>query len=119
VGSKNLEKAVSFYADDATLLYPNTPAIVGKDNITAYMKPFFADPAFTVQYQIRGVEVAQSGELGYTEGTMTSTMTDPNTGKPVNDRAKWLTLRKRRTDGSWKIIRDTYSSDLPLSGPSK
>jgi len=117
--SKDIEKVLSFYADDATLMYPNTPPIIGKDAIRAYEKPFFADPAFTVQYQITGVDVAQSGDLGYTQGTQTYTTSDPKTGKVVTDRGKWLTVRKKQADGSWKIVRDTASSDLPLSNPSK
>jgi uncharacterized protein (TIGR02246 family) len=112
--SKDLEKTLSFYADDATLMYPNMPSIVGKDNIKAYMKTSFADSALTLQYQITGVDVAQSGDLGYTKGTLTYTMTDPRTGKPTNDRGKMLTVRRKESDGSWKIVQDTFSSDLPL-----
>jgi len=117
--SKNPEKWLSFFEDDATLLYPNMPAIVGKDNIRGYAKVVFADPAVTVQYQITGVDVAQSGDLGYTQGTVTSTTTDLKTGKVVPDRGKWLTVRRKQADGSWKIVRDAWSSDLPLSNPNK
>jgi uncharacterized protein (TIGR02246 family) len=117
--SKDIEKALGFFANDAILMFPNMPAIVGKDNIRAYIKASFADPAFTVQYQIIGVDVAQSGDLGYTQGTLTSATTDPKTGKVVTDRGKWLTVRRKQADGSWKIVRDTWSSDLPLSNPSK
>ena len=117
--SRDIEKVLSFYADDATLMYPNMPSIVGKNAIAAYEKPFFADPAFTVQYQITGVDVAQAGDLGYTQGTQTYTMTDPKTGKVVTDHGKWLTVRKKQADGSWKIVRDAASSDLPLSSASK
>src|SRR5215469_12616415 len=45
--SKDLEKILSFFADDVILLYPNTPPIVGKDAMRAYEKQFFADPSFT------------------------------------------------------------------------
>jgi len=117
--SKNPEKWLSFFEDDATLLYPNMPAIVGKDNIRGYAKVVFADPAVTVQYQITGVDVAQSGDLGYTQGTVTSTTTDLRTGKPMNDRGKWITIRKKQADGTWKIVQDAWNSDLPLSNPSK
>jgi uncharacterized protein (TIGR02246 family) len=117
--SKDIEKALGFYANDAILMFPNTPAIVGKDSIRTYMKSSFADTAFAVQYQITGVDVAQSGDLGYTQGTVTSVTTDPKTGKVVNDRGKWLTVRRKQADGSWKIVRDAWSSDLPLSNPRK
>ena len=117
--SKDLEGTLSFYADDATLMYPNMPAITGKDRIRAFMKPFFADPAFTCQYQLNSVDVSQSGDLGYTQGSQTYTMTDPKTGKPMSDRGKWLTVRKKQSDGSWKIVQDTGSSDLPLPSADK
>ena len=117
--SKDLEKALSFYADDATLMYPNMPAIVGKDALRAYQKQFLADPSFTIQSQITKVEVSESGDLGYTQGTSTWTMTDSKTGKPMSDRGKWLTVRKKQADGSWKIVQDAVSSDLPLSSASK
>jgi uncharacterized protein (TIGR02246 family) len=117
--SKDIEKALGFYANDAILMFPNMPAIVGKDSIRAYMKSSFADTAFTVQYQITGVDVAQSGDLGYTQGTLTSATTDPKTGKVVTDRGKWLTVRRKQADGSWKIVRDAWSSDLPLSRAGK
>jgi uncharacterized protein (TIGR02246 family) len=117
--SKDIEKAVGFYTNDAILMFPNMPAIVGRDSIRAYIKSSFADTAFTVQYQITGVDVAQSGDLGYTQGTVTSATTDPKTGKVVTDRGKWLTVRRKQADGSWKIVRDAWSSDLPLSNPSK
>ena len=117
--SKDMEKVLSFYADDATVMYPNTPPIAGKDALRAYEKQFFTDAAFTTQFQITGVDVAQSGDLGYTQGTQTYTMTDPKTGKVVTDRGKWLTVRQKQADGSWKIVRDTASSDLPLSNEGK
>src|SRR6202790_4633017 len=42
--SKDIEKALGFFANDAILMFPNMPAIVGKDNIRAYIKASFADP---------------------------------------------------------------------------
>ena len=74
---------------------------------------------FTIQSQLTDLDVAQSGDLGYTQGTLTDTSTDPKTGKVVTDRGKWLTVRKKQADGSWKIVRDTFSSDLPLSNGGK
>ena len=117
--SKDLEKILSFFADDVILLYPNTPPIVGKDAMREYEKQFFDDPSFTMQAQIISLDVAQSGDLGYTQGTETVTTTNPKTGKAVTDRYKWLTVRKKQADGSWKIVQDAVSSDLPLSSASK
>jgi ketosteroid isomerase-like protein len=117
--SKDIEKALSFNADSITYMSPNMPVIIGKENLRAYMKPVVADPAFTCQYQIANVDVSQSGDLGFTQGTYTCTMTDPKSGKLTSDRGKWLTVRKKQPEGSWKIVQDIFNSDLPLPSASK
>ena len=118
--SKDLDKAVSFIADDAVVMNPNTAALRGKDQIRASMKQgFFDDPTSAITYQITAIEVAQSGELGYTSGTYAFTSSDPITKKPVTDHGNWLTVRKKQPDGSWKIVRDMSNSDLPLPNPGK
>jgi uncharacterized protein (TIGR02246 family) len=114
--SKDLEKAVSFYASDAVAMNPNVPALRGKDQIRASMKAEFDDPSAAPQYQITAVDVAESGELGYTAGTYTFTSTSPATKTLATDRGKWVTIRKQDADGNWKIVQDIVNSDLPSDG---
>jgi len=111
--SKDLDKAVAGYADDATVLDPNLAAITGRVNFRANLKPFFADKNFAIHWDAVKVDVAQSGDIGYTQGTLTYTITDPSTGQPFTDRAKYLTVWKKQSDGSWRVVEDTYNSDLP------
>ena len=66
MAAKDFEKSMSYYADDASLLISNAPAINGKDAIRAAMKPMFDDPNFALTFQASRVEVAKSGDLGYT-----------------------------------------------------
>ena len=66
VAAKDFEKTVSYYADDASLLMSNAPAANGKDAIRAALKPVFDDPNFSLAFQPSRVEVAKSGDLGYT-----------------------------------------------------
>jgi ketosteroid isomerase-like protein len=117
--SKDLDKAVAGYADDATVLDPNLPAITGRDNFRANLKPFFADKNFAIHWDAVKVDVAQSGDLGYTRGTLTYTITDASTGQPFTDRAKYLTVWKKQPDKTWRVVEDTYNSDLPPTPPSK
>jgi ketosteroid isomerase-like protein len=112
--AKDLEKAVSYYADDASLLLPNAPAINGKDAIRAAWKPFVDDPNYAFTGQGSRFEVAKSGELGYTQGTYTITLTDPTTKKPFTDKGKYLIAYKKQADGTWKGVAEMDSSDLPL-----
>jgi ketosteroid isomerase-like protein len=119
MGAKDFEKSMSFYADDASLLMANAPAINGKEAIRAAFKPVFDDPNFALAFQASRIEVAKSADLGYTQGAYTLTITDPGTKKPFTDKGKYLTTFKKQTDGSWKAVADMVSSDVPLPVPGK
>jgi ketosteroid isomerase-like protein len=58
------------------------------------------------------VGVARSGELGYTSGTYDFSMKDAS-GKIISDKGKYVTVWKKQADGTWKVLLDTYNSDLP------
>jgi uncharacterized protein (TIGR02246 family) len=116
--SKDLDNAISFYKDDATVLNPGMPAVIGKENIRAVMQKYFADKNFTLHFEAAKVEVAQSGDIGYSQGTAESTMTDPATGKVVNEKGKYLTVWQKQSNGGWRAIEDMYNTDQTVSSTS-
>ena len=34
-------------------------------------------------------------------------------GKTISDKGKYLTVWKKEADDTWKVLLDTYNSDLP------
>ncbi len=62
------------------------------------------------------MEVARSGELAYLNGTYELTMNDAS-GKPANDRGKYVEVWKKQADGAWKCVADIWNSDLPAPAP--
>jgi len=113
--TKDADKASSFYAADATVLLPNAPAFSNHGAIKDAMKPMLDDPNFKVTFSATRVDVAKSGDLAYTQGPYTMTMTNPATKKPIDDRGKYLTVWKKQADGSWKAVEDTFMTDRPLA----
>ena len=111
--TKDVEKWVAHYTDDASVLLPNVPIATGKDAIRAAMKPLMSDPNFAVTFSANRVGVAKSGELGYTQGAYSMTVTDPKTKAPSTEKGKYLTVYSKQTDGSWKAVEDTFMSDAP------
>jgi uncharacterized protein (TIGR02246 family) len=111
--SKDVDKTVAYYSDDATVLPPNSPSVTGKDQIRAIWKSMIEPAGSTIGWKVTKAEVAKSGDLGYVSGTYE--MTDMSTGKPVNDRGKYLEVWKKQADGSWKCVADMFSSDLPAA----
>lgn len=110
---KDSASFATFFADDATVMFPHEPVFKGMDAIKAVLTPMMQDPNFALSFTTDKVEV--SGILAYTQGTV-SLKTTARDGKPFTDTGKYLTVWKKQTDGSWKVIEDIFNSDLPPGG---
>ena len=115
---KNVDKILSHYADDAVLMTPGIPPSNGKAAIRNSIKELIADPALSIKFNASNIEVARSGDIAYTQGTYTLTMTDPQTKKPIHDHGSYVTTYRKQPDGSWKAVADIASSELTSSSPA-
>src|ERR687883_2042274 len=66
--AKDLDKSVAFVTDDGSVLAPNAPIATGHAAIRQLFSGFFALPNLKISWHPVRVEVARSGELGYTSG---------------------------------------------------
>ena len=94
------------YAEDAALANPGAPLVTGIDAIRKETAAFAGDPNLKVQFASDRIQVAASGDLAYTRGHYTLTMTDPATKKPVNSKGSYLTVWQKQNDGAWKAVED-------------
>ena len=117
--SKDAAKIAARYEDDAVLMVPGGPPTSGKDAIQKSLAGMVADPALSLKFQSSRVDVATSGDLGYTQGSYTLTLTDPQTRKVVNDHGSYVTTYRKQADGSWKAVADIASSEVPPAAPGK
>ena len=116
--SKDAEKLASHYADSAILMSPGMPPSSGKDAIRKTLTGMLADPALSLKFQASNVEVARSGDMAYTQGSYTMTMTDPNTKQVINDHGSYVTTYSKQPDGSWKAVADIATSETPPPPPA-
>ena len=114
-GAKDVDKTVSYYSEDAVVMPPNAASATTKEAIRALWKDLLTDA--NISWKTKKVEVAQSGDLAFSSGAYEVTLNDP-TGKPVNDRGKFLEVWKKQADGKWKCTMDIWNSDLPASAPA-
>ena len=110
-GAKDLDKTVSFYADDAMVLPPNEAAKTTKDAIRALWKGLI-DSVTDVSWKTTRVEMAKSGEMACLTGTYELTMKDG-----TKDRGKYCEVWEKK-GGTWKCGTDIWNSDLPALGSS-
>ena len=114
--SKDLDKTLSYYSDDATVLPPNAPIATTKEEIRKIWQDMLASAGLAISWKATKVEVAKSGDLGFVSGTYELTMNDAS-GKPVTDKGKYVEVWEKKADGKWKCGTDTWNSDLPAPAP--
>jgi uncharacterized protein (TIGR02246 family) len=115
--ARDPEKIAAHYADAAVLIVPGAPATSGKPAIHDSLKQMVADPALSLKFQASIVDVAKSGDLGYTQGSYTLTATDPQSKQLINDHGSYVTVYHKEADGTWKAVSDIASSAVPPSAP--
>jgi len=119
INTKDPEKWLSHLTDDASFLAPGAPIATGKDAMKSIVKSLVSDPNFALSFSSTKVEVAKSGDIGYSVGMYSLTMSDPVTKVRMVDTGKYLTTFKKQSDGSWKAVADMINSDMPPPAPPK
>ena len=97
------EAFLSFAAEDAVLMRNNT-LIQGKEKIKALLQSEESENVSLV-WEPDFVDVSASGDLGYTYGKFTYTLTDSLGNENVME-GVFHTVWKRQADGTWKFVWD-------------
>ena len=91
---------------------PNRPALFGKAALEESKRKGHKKWNYESQ-DIKVEETQVFGDLGFARGTYTATLTAKAGGKTRKVDGKYLTIFKKQADGSWKIARDCYNSNVP------
>lgn len=127
LASRNISRLVAHYAEDAVLMTSGEPASAGPEAIRKTLEQLVSDPALSLKVEPTKVEVATSGDLGYTQGSYTLTVTNPVTKQPISDHGSYVTTYRKQADGTWKAVADIETSgvsptsqvDAPATPPKK
>lgn len=103
----------SVYAPDAIVLRPHAPAIEGREAIQEWLKTL--PPISNAKGEVH--EVLGHGDLAYTRGTYSMSFSIPGVPAPIEEHGKFVQIFRKQADGSWKMTREIYNSDLPLPAP--
>lgn len=115
--AKDVEQTIGYYSADAIVLPPNAASAATRDAVRNVWKEMLATPGLVITWQPAKVQLAKSGDMGWVSGTYELTMNDAS-GKPINDRGKYLEVWEKRADGNWKCRADMWNSDLAVSVPA-
>ncbi len=106
--SKDVEKILSYWTDDALVISAGEPALKGKAGIRQMVEGSFKSPGFQISWEPKSAEVSKSGDMGYLLENTKMIMTD-STGKQSTQNFEAITIWKKQADGSWKCAVDVLS----------
>ena len=115
--AKDTEGLADHYTEDAYFVAPGVTA----DGSTAIRQVFAnasVDPAFQVQFASDRIDVASSDDLAYARGKFSEKYTDKKTGKVMSASGTYITVYKKQTDGSWKVVEDIAAADPATVKPA-
>lgn len=114
VRENNWTAWADFYVPDALVLAPNAPAIRGRDAMVEWARALPPVTSFTRTSD----EVEGSGDIAYLRGGYQWVLSPPN-GPAMPDSGKYIQIWRRQPDGTWKIVRAIFNSDLPAAAPQR
>jgi ketosteroid isomerase-like protein len=114
VADRDLEK----FADlvDADAVFYGTRVLHGRDEVVESWSSLFAEDAIaTLRWRPIAVEVARSGDLGYTRGEFEQTVRDEDGGVQIS-RGSYVSIWRKGQDGRWRAVLDIGTPPEPVEG---
>src|SRR5688500_1314832 len=106
--SRNVDSTLSFWTDDARLISPGEPPVVGRNAIREMLVHAFESPNFSVSWHTADVIVAPGGDMAYSHGT--NLFAIPNaTGGVDTLRGQAVVVWRKGDDGRWRSAVDSWT----------
>src|SRR5882724_2125216 len=89
--SRNMEKTLSYWADDAVVISAGDAPLRGKQAIRQMVEGSYKNPSFNISWEPQSAEISKSGDLGYLIED-TKIRVNDSTGKSVTQNYKGVTV---------------------------
>src|SRR5438477_9514854 len=111
---KDIEKVVSYWADDAVLIFPGQPVLEGKAAIRAYVTASFNTPGFKIHWVSQRPEFSPDGKLAYMRGTDELTVPGSN-GGTMTIHLRGISVWRLDPDKQWRCVVDISNEGPPTT----
>jgi len=112
INSNDVDALLRTVTDDIVYLPPNSPAIVGKQDVGQWVGEYFA--AFDSKWVKTSVEFVVGDDLAYEWYTYQSTDTPRDgMGEVLDDSGNGINIYRRGDDGTWRVWRDMWTTEAP------
>ena len=106
----DVEGVLAEYAEDAVLMPPEAPAVVGKEALRTSWSEFLGQNTPDWHFTIEDIRV--SGDLGFVRGEFAVSITEKESNKTEEDEGKSVFVFQRQSDGTWKTVIEIFNSNV-------
>jgi uncharacterized protein (TIGR02246 family) len=115
---KDVEKIVSYWTDDAVLIFPGQPVLEGKAAIRAYVAQSLNTPGFRIHWVSEKPVFSPDGKLAYMRGKNELTAPGPN-GASTTVHLRGISIWRLDADGQWRCVVDISNEEPPAAPVAK
>jgi len=101
---------VSIHTDDAVLMFPGMPPVVGRDAIHSFALDCFSKYEFVFP-EWQSKEIVISGDWAFHRFSAIALIRSLGGGEPIRRDAKYIDILHREPDGQWKVARHIFNSN--------
>jgi ketosteroid isomerase-like protein len=113
---KDVGKVISYWTEDAVLIFPGQPVLEGKAAIRAYVTASFNAPGFKIHWVSQRPVFYPDGKFADMRGTDELTMPGPN-GDLMTIHLRGISVWRLDPDKQWRCVVD-ISNEAPPTTPN-
>jgi ketosteroid isomerase-like protein len=113
INANDAGRVLAVMTEDVVLMPPHEPALIGKAKVRPWVEGYFG--AYAARWEKTSEEFVIAGDLAYERYRYHSFDTAKTGGVRIEDVGKGLIVYRRGDDGKWRVARDAWSSDNPIT----
>jgi ketosteroid isomerase-like protein len=106
---RDIDRILSYWTDDATVIAPGLPPFVGSEALRGYVEASLALPGFSITWTSSGVEFSPDGQLAYMFSANEVTLDGPD-GVRTTTPGRAVTIWRREPDDVWRCAVDIWNA---------
>jgi ketosteroid isomerase-like protein len=107
---RDIERILSYWTDDAIVLPPGMPAVIGKAALRQYVQTSLQIPGFRITWNSTDVTFSPDGMLAYMFGRNSVSM-EASDGTTIINEGRAVTIWRREADNEWRCAVDIWNAE--------